>query len=226
MAKTVVALFDSLNHAQETVQDLLDSGFERDNISLIANASAKEYSHYFDGEGRYAPTSQTVQEEDDMTAGEGAGAGAGVGAAVGGIGGLLMGLGLLAVPGVGPALAAGPLVSALVGAGLGAAAGGLVGALVTAGVPQEEAGHYAEGVRRGGSLVAVTAEDAEIGAAADLMERHQPVNLKERVALWQQETGYRSFDEKAEAYSAAQIAEEREKLGITVVDDEKRASKR
>jgi len=95
---------------------------------------------------------------------EAAGTGAVGGGILGGLAGLLVGLGALTIPGIGPVLAAGPLAAALgttlAGAGIGAAAGGLVGALVGIGVPEEEAEYYAEGVRRGGVLVSVHASDA------------------------------------------------------------------
>jgi hypothetical protein len=84
---------------------------------------------------------------------EGAGKGAGIGAGLGGAAGLLAGLGLLAIPGLGPVFAAGWLAATAVGAAAGAATGGLVGALTEAGVSKEDAPLYAEGVRRGGTLV-------------------------------------------------------------------------
>jgi hypothetical protein len=88
----------------------------------------------------------------------GAETGAGVGTAVGGAAGLLAGLGLLAIPGVGPVVAAGWLVATAVGAVAGAATGGLIGGLTGAGVSEDDAHVYAEGVRRGGSLVADSGE--------------------------------------------------------------------
>jgi uncharacterized protein (TIGR02271 family) len=227
MAKTLVGLYDHLHQARDTVQDLVDAGFDRNGINLVANASAEEYSRYFDDEGRYradaydadATADPAYRDErahrDDLTPGEGAAAGAGIGATVGGLGGLLMGLGLLAIPGVGPALAAGPIVSALVGAGIGAAAGGLMGALVNSGVPEEEAGYYAEGVRRGGSLVSLTVEDDRVAEAERIMNRHDPVDLDERVSTWR-ESGFERYDAEADPYSAEQIASERQTYGATL----------
>lgn len=205
MAKTVVGLYDDISDARAVVQDLVDAGFARGDISLVANASADEYRRYFDEEGRYR-----AEAMDETRAGEGAGTGAGVGAAVGGLGGLLMGLGLLAIPGVGPALAAGPIVSTLVGAGIGAAAGGLVGALVGSGVPEEEAGYYAEGVRRGGSLVTINVADDRVMEVERIMNRHGPIDIEERVASWREE-GFTRYDPNAEAYDADRIASERQR---------------
>ena len=91
----------------------------------------------------------------------GAATGAGMGAIAGGAAGLLAGAGLLAIPGLGPVVAAGWLAATLVGAGAGTAAGGLVGALVGAGLPEDEAHGYAEGLRRGGTVVTVRVEDRD-----------------------------------------------------------------
>ena len=221
MARTVVGLYDHISKARSVVEALDKSGFDRDDISLVANASAKEYATYFDDEGQY----KTDVDDDHMTSGEGAAAGAGIGATIGGIGGLLMGLGLLAVPGVGPALAAGPIVSALVGAGIGAVAGGLTGALVNSGVPEEEASYYAEGVRRGGSLVMITVADDRVGDVERIMNDHNPVDIEERVARWK-EDGWTGYDEKAEPYSVEDIATEQEQYSIPVVEENIKVGKR
>src|SRR6186713_3756678 len=103
---------------------------------------------------------------------EAAGAGAGVGAAVGGTAGLLTGLGLMAIPGVGPVVAAGWLVAALTGAAAGGATGGIIGALSQqAGVSDEEANVYAEGLRRGGALVSAKVDDADVSRVQAIMDR-------------------------------------------------------
>jgi hypothetical protein len=137
--------------------------------------------------------------EGDLTTGEGAAAGAGIGAALGGLGGALMGLGLLVIPGVGPALAAGALASGLIGAGIGGAAGGIAGALANAGVPEEEANYYAEGVRRGGHLVVVTTTEDRYETARDILQRHNPASVRERANTWRQE-GWTRFDPNASPY--------------------------
>jgi uncharacterized protein (TIGR02271 family) len=111
--------------------------------------------------------------------------GAGTGAAIGGGLGLVAGLASLAIPGFGPVIAAGPIASALAGAGIGAAAGGMIGALTHVGVPEHEAEYYAEGVRRGGVLVTVRAEDDRADDVADIMENHGAQDVEERAAEWQ-----------------------------------------
>lgn len=206
MAKTVVGLYEDINKAHRAVEDLVNSGFSREDISLVASNATGEYDRYMADRDQQARTGG--RDRDDIGPGEGAGIGAGIGAAIGGLGGLLMGLGLLAIPGVGPALAAGPIVSALVGAGIGAAAGGLAGALVNMGVPEEEAGYYAEGVRRGGTLVTLTAADDRADRAVDIMDRYDPIDIHERAAQWRDQ-GWTGYDRNAEPYGAEEIERER-----------------
>lgn len=209
MTKTIVGLYDDFASAERTVQDLINSGFARDDISLVASNATGEYDRYATDIGTTSTARRTHGNTDDITAGEGAGIGAGIGAAIGGVGGLLMGLGLLAIPGVGPALAAGPLVSALAGAGIGAAAGGLAGALVNIGVPEEEAGYYAEGVRRGGTLVTVATNDQLASRAANTLSRHNPVDIEQRHSYWR-ERGWTGYDPQSQPYTAEEIRRERE----------------
>ena len=106
-------------------------------------------------------TTRDLAHEVHTKAPEGIAAGAGTGAAVGGVLGWLVGIGALAIPGVGPLVAAGPIVAALAGAGAAGAAGGLVGGLVGAGMPEIEAKRYAGRVRDGGCLVSVHCDDGE-----------------------------------------------------------------
>ena len=125
MTKTIVGLFDDYGEAQRVVEDLIDHGFRQETISVFANETTRE-------------TQAHVEGSDTSEAAEGAGTGAVSGTVVGGAIGLLVGAGLLAIPGVGPVLAAGPLAAAIgtlsaaagagaLGAGIGAATGGLLG---------------------------------------------------------------------------------------------------
>lgn len=180
--KTVVALFDNFADARAAVQDLVDDGFDRSHISLVAG----------DREGTYATALKQPVDKGDATA-----TGAATGAVLGGIGGILVGLGALAIPGIGPVIAAGPLIAGLVGAGVGATVGGLMGALVDAGLPEEHAGYYAEGVRRGGTLVSVESSDAEVNRVIDILDRHDPVDINKRVSTWRQ-GGWTGFDPNAD----------------------------
>jgi len=196
--KTIVALYDDFAAAQRATQELVANGFDRGNISLVANDVAGEYSQYVND-----PDATPVTVAADTTA-----VGAGAGAVIGSIGGLLVGIGALAIPGIGPIIAAGPLVSALVGAGVGAVAGGLVGALTSLGVPETEAGYYAEGVRRGGALVTAQIHEDSVDWAMDILDRYNPVDIEERVGLWKQK-GWSSFDPNAPSYTADSLNQER-----------------
>jgi hypothetical protein len=121
MAKIVIALYDDFNDAQQAIRELRQNGFERQDISLVANDVRGEYAQYI-------PQGQPAAE-----VAEGALEGAGIGAIVGALSGLLIGLSALALPGIGPVLVAGPLGATLAGTGIGAAAGSLLGALMEAG---------------------------------------------------------------------------------------------
>lgn len=196
MARTIVALYDDFDTAQRVVQELVDAGFMRENISLVANDASGEYGRTY--------TSGEMIDDDDVSAGEGAGFGAVVGA--------LVGLGVALIPGIGPVLAAGPLAAALmagIGAAAGAATGGVVAGLVDFGVPEEEAHVYAEGLRRGGTLVSVTADDEHMGRIEEIMNRHDPIDIDRRASTWR-ESGWDSFDYESEPYSQDDIVRERQ----------------
>jgi uncharacterized membrane protein len=100
---------------------------------------------------------------------------------------LLGGLSVIAVPGLGPVVGAGWLVSPLVGAGAGAASGGLVGTLVDAGVPEQDARAYEEGVRRGGALVTMLAGENEADRIVDILDDEGTVDFEDRQNLWRSE---------------------------------------
>src|SRR6186713_259974 len=134
---------------------------------------------------------------------EAAGAGAGVGAAVGGTAGLLAGLGLLAIPGVGPVVAAGWLVATAAGAAAGGLTGGIIGALTQAGVSEEDAHVYAEGVRRGGTLVTARVDDRNAAQLDATLERSalRTTDLRSTYA----KSGWKTFDPAAKPYSADEV---------------------
>src|SRR5215212_6247541 len=166
--RTIARMFDSYADASAAVRELESAGFSHDDVSLIANR----------GDGGGGDTTTTTTTDSDT--GTGAGTGATLGTIVGGGAGLLAGLGALAIPGLGPIVAAGWLVAALTGAGAGAAAGGLLGGLTQAGVGEEHAHVYAEGVRRGGNLVTVRTDEARAAEAESIMARHNAVDTEER----------------------------------------------
>lgn len=212
MSRTVTRLFDTYADAERAVAELERMGVRHHDISLIANNADKAHDHH----GTFTPG-------DGHTAGdhsaEDAGKGAATGGVVGGVGGLLAGLGLLAIPGLGPVVAAGWLASTVVGAGIGAvaggAAGGLVGALKHAGETEEDAHVYAEGVRRGGTLVSVKVDDDRAAEVQAVLNRFNAVDAGLRGGVYRTE-GWSRFDETAPQYTAEQIAAERGRYTSTL----------
>ena len=199
--RTVAHLYDTYETAQRVVNELEAAGFSHENVSLVANQSTTD---------AYADTlpADTVVEP----ASTGAGTGASIGTIIGGGAGLLAGIGALAIPGIGPIVAAGWLVAALTGAGAGAAAGGLLGSLTGAGLSEEHAHVYAEGVRRGSTLVTVRADDSRAAEAESIMNRYTPVDIVQRGADYRATGGWDRFDESRGALTAEELAAERARL--------------
>jgi hypothetical protein len=202
MTVTISRLYDSHNDAQQAVQRLESAGVPHSDISIVANNSDSWFN-----------TDKKVDRDRDGVddRAEGAGKGAGIGAGVGGAAGLLAGLGLLAIPGLGPVVAAGWLAATAVGAAAGAATGGIVGALTEAGVSAEDSHSYAEGVRRGGTLVSARVEDAD-QPRLDSILNESAVNLRDRSAAWQK-SGWKSFDPASAPYGAEEVRKERQLYG-------------
>jgi hypothetical protein len=196
MTRTIAFLYDTHEDAVQTVRDL-EAQLPHDAISIVAN----------NGKDRYIAS---AKEHD---AASGAGTGAGIGAVVGGGAGLLAGLGMLAIPGIGPVVAAGwlaaTLAGAAAGAGVGAVSGGIIEAMTSAGVTHEDAHLYAEGVRRGGTLVVVRADESQADAVEAIMRRHNPVDTASRLTTWQDE-GWKAFDPKAAPYVPVDAIPERD----------------
>ena len=185
---TITGLYDTYGAAEQTVRDLKAAGISDADISLVGNRA-------------HDATENT----------SGAGTGAGTGAAVGGVAGagvgILTGLGLLAIPGVGPVVAAGWLVATAVGAvagiGAGAATGGLIGAMTGSGISRDHAHFYAEGIRRGGTLVTARVDGSRVTAAEDIMSRHGRIDMAAREKTYR-DGGWNGFDEHAPPYTPAE----------------------
>jgi hypothetical protein len=194
--QTVTGLYDNHADARAVVRALEDAGISSDGISIVGRGG----------------------DERESNAGEGAAAGAGIGAAVGGTGGLLAGLGLLAIPGIGPVVAAGWLAAtaagAVAGAVAGGAAGGIIGSLTDEGVDEDDAHVYAEGVRRGSTLVSARVEDSEAEVAQAIIEDHAPVDLDARRASYR-EAGWERFDGSLPEYTEEDVLKERDRLRQT-----------
>jgi hypothetical protein len=180
--KTVVGLFDSLGEAESATRALITAGYSGDDIGLLASDATGEWSRY---------KTSTLEGSAPMSTLEGAaptsqekGSGVGTGTVVGGLGGLLVGLTELAIPGIGWLAAAGTVATTLLGAGMGAAAGGLFTEVEKLGVPKDKTGYYVEAVRRGGTLVLVRLAEERIDDVRAIMERHHAVDIEERAEKW------------------------------------------
>ena len=188
--KTITGLFDTYDDANDAVGELVATGVPRDDISIVANNATGWH------------------KDEETEAGEDAATGAGVGAVIGGAGGLATGLGLMAIPGVGPVVAAGWLaataVGAVGGAVVGGAAGGIIGAMTNAGVPEDDAHVYAEGVRRGGTMVTARVEDNLAPDAEQILKQYNSVDVAGRRNEYEA-GGWTGFDPNADVYTGEDL---------------------
>jgi hypothetical protein len=205
MTITLTRLYDDHASAERAVRDLEAAGVPHKDLSIMSSNTDSWYKG-----GRTTTTGGRIDRDHDGIddRAEGAGTGAGIGAAVGGAAGLLAGLGLLAIPGLGPVVAAGWLASTGLGALAGGTTGGIIGALSQAGVKDEDAQLYAEGLRRGGSLVSARIPDGDRSRYEAVLNR-SAVNLTERGAAYRK-AGWNRFNPDAPPLSADQIRKERE----------------
>ncbi len=204
MSVTITRLFDGWHDAELAVRDLGAAGVDRDDISVTSRDPDRTDQHA--AEGRDADE-HGIDEDGDVSRG------ATAGAAIGGIGGLLAGLGLMAIPGLGPVVAAGWLAAAATGAGLGAAggaaAGGIVGALKAAGHSDDEVHVYSEGLRRGGTLVSVKAASDHAAEVRGILERNHGVDAETRGADYR-ERGWSGYEAGSPAYDRIEVETERD----------------
>src|SRR5476649_2699217 len=142
----VFAIYRDRSHVERGVDALVGDGFRTEDISVLlpGNVGTKDFAH-----------------EMHTKAPEGATAGAGTGAVIGGTLGLLAGIGALAIPGVGPFIAAGPIMAALAGAGVGSAVGGIASGLIGMGIPEYEAKRYEGFIKKGGILLSVHTDNSD-----------------------------------------------------------------
>jgi hypothetical protein len=153
----VFGIYPSYEAVERAVDSLKSAGFRNTDISVLfpENVGTKDFAH---AKGTKAP--------------EGATTGAVSGAVVGGTLGWLAGIGALAIPGLGPFIAAGPIMAALAGVGVGGAVGGLTGALVGLGIPEYEAKRYEGRIKKGGILLSVHSDNSDwTKRAKDILER-------------------------------------------------------
>jgi len=213
MTRTITRLFDSHAEAVQAVEDLERASISDDRISLVSNNADESHRA---GENPSWDASGPLGDRDGdghNDVAEGAGKGAATGGLLGGGAGLLAGLGLLAIPGVGPIAAVGWLTSTVAGAAIGAAAGGatggLLGALKDAGHTNEEANVYSEGVRRGGSLVSVKADDGDADRIEQTLNGRRGIDASTRGDAYRQ-AGWDRFDPDAQPMSSNEIARDRQ----------------
>jgi hypothetical protein len=191
MARTVSRMYDSYGQAQRVVQKLEEAGFSSSEVSLV--------SRYRDD--------YTLADD---ASGTGAATGATAGALLGGGTGLLTALGVIAIPGLGPLVAAGVIATTLAGAASGSVVGGLLGALTGSGVSEEDAHVYSEGVRRGSSLVTVRTDDNRATKADAILNLESPVDVASRREAYREE-GWSQYDPAAKGMTADEIRRERER---------------
>src|SRR3954464_15521298 len=153
----VFGIYRDRQQVEQAVDTLLDNGFRSEDISVLLpdNVGTKDFAH-----------------EKNTNAPEGGTTGAASGAVVGGTLGLLAGIGALAIPGVGPFIAAGPIMGALAGAGSGGVVGGIIGALIGMGIPEYEAKRYEGMIKEGKILLSVHADNSDwVKRGKDILER-------------------------------------------------------
>jgi hypothetical protein len=161
--KAVICIVKSDTQADQIVTDLRSAGFSDDDISVLLpdKKGTRDFAHQ---KGTKMP--------------EGAATGAATGGVLGGTLGLLAGIGALAIPGLGPFIAAGPIMAALSGAAAGAATGGLTGALVGLGIPEYEAKQYESQVKGGNILMSVHTDDrTQQTRAKEIFKRNQAADI-------------------------------------------------
>jgi hypothetical protein len=176
MAKTVIGLLQNRTEANNVIQELLKSGFRKKDIGLISP------------DDDISPVAKAVTK--DMAKG----------AAVGALTGLVLAATTMMIPAFGPLLVAGPAATLVAGITYGGLAGGIIGTLISKGVPEDQAHAYAEGVRRGATLITINADDDKLAQrAVRLLKRHGAVDLEERMQQWKGEGWSGRFQEASGA---------------------------
>jgi hypothetical protein len=186
--KTVVALFDRFADAKAAVGDLIQAGAPRDQIALLANTSMGDHPAL-----SLNPAFAGEEFDTDSHEQPGMVTGAEVGIGVGGILGFLLGISTLSIPGLGFLIAAGTWATVAAGAATGGVIGAVVGRLTDHGVSDRDAKLYAEGLKRGGTLVTAVVAEEKVAAMSAVFKTHGAVDIEDRLAPWTAE-GWVSFD--------------------------------
>jgi hypothetical protein len=192
---TVVGLFENFETARKAVHDFVNRGYDPDHISIVSRDTGEEFSAEAEmedyGEARSRADSARMEA-------------AGIGSMLGGGLGLLAGLASLAIPGIGPAIAAGPIIAGVVGVTAGVAAGGFVGWLSRHGVRPEEAEMYAEGIRRGGALVVIHTNPVKAEVAWKVMRVLGAIDVEDRAEDWRAD-GWEGYVPHADQHAAGGV---------------------
>jgi hypothetical protein len=157
--KAVIGVFESRDNAEKAVKQLRSQGFGTEEINILSKKSGAE---------KGGDKTSVEYVDDDITDG------AMTGGALGGIGGLMVGVGALAIPGIGPIVAAGPIAAAL----SGAVAGGVAGGLIDWGIPAEESQHYEQSIAQGGILAIIRTDQSKINNAAQILRQNGARDVK------------------------------------------------
>jgi hypothetical protein len=197
MSVIISRLYDTPDDGRRAVARLEAADVLRDDISILAN----------NADNWFEPETNVALTEGVGARAEGAVAAAGIGAGLGGVAGLLAGLGLLAIPGLGPVVAAGWLAATAVGAAAGAATGEIVGIFTGAGMSESDAEFLAEGLRRGGTVVSVRSPETKAATIEGIMAQ-SAVDPQQRRTAWQGQ-GWKAFDRNAKPLTADEIRQER-----------------
>jgi hypothetical protein len=187
--ETIVAVYDHFEDANKAIENLTNDGIFRNDIGLAVNNG--------DRKGEYSNLEANVEKYEDVTGPQGSA----FGGVMGGLAGAAVALTAIVIPGIGPIIAAGPLVAllggatgAVIGGTAGAISGGIAASLIHLGIADDEADYYAEAIQRGNALVTVTAKDEDQAVLiSDILRRYHPVNLKRRADEWRQK-GWQGVD--------------------------------
>ena len=207
--QTITKIFSQYNNATQAVRDLEASGIPSESISIVANQdnlNRDGASYELGGTNR---ASGDTAIDGNAEQGTEAGVGAGLGAAMGGTAGLLTGLGIMAIPGVGPVVAAGWLATLALGAVAGGATGGILGSLIGSGISDEDAHVYSESLRRGSTLLSVKVDESRVDQVHAILNQNQPVDPV-GLGTEYRNSGWNNFDPEGGIYASGNSPAEQE----------------